>query len=185
MDKKVTKALVIGALLFVLMVAMADSPHYSFGQVQYGWVNDGPFDGNTYGAGLAFGGEIFQIGTAYNRIELDFEATDLTINEWSVAGGFHGLLGETADLVGNLGYFDADDSGFFLDGGVRWMAFPMLEVNGFITHYEPNDSDSDQVLSLSAIAFVDSIGIGISYETANDADMEQWKVFLRFKFGNY
>jgi hypothetical protein len=33
---------------------------------------------------------------------------------------------------------------------------PMLELNGFITHYEPNDADS-----------------------------EQWKVFLRFKFGDY
>jgi len=189
MDRKATRAIVIAALLFVPLAAMADSPHYSFGQFQYGWVEDGPADGNTYGAGLLFGGEIFQVGTSYNRTELDFESTDLTANEWTVAGGFHGLFGEAADLVGNLGYFDiggdADENGFFLDGGVRWMAFPMLELNGFITHYEPNDSDSDQMLSLSAIAFVKSIGIGISYATANDADTEQWRVFLRFNFGDY
>ena len=189
MDKQAVKVLVFFASTIMPLAAMAEAPHYTFAQVQYGWVENGSIDGNSYGAGVLFGGEIYQVGTAYNRIEYDLEFTDVTANEWTIAGGVHGLLGETADLVGNLGYFDlggdANDSGFFLDGGVRWMAFPMLELNGFITHYEPSDSDSDQVISLSAIAMVKDFGIGISYATANEADSEQWRIFLRFNFGEH
>lgn len=189
MHKQAVRSLMILVLAIVPLAAMADAPHYSFGQIQYGWIEDGSVDGNTYGVGVLFGGEIFQVGTAYNRLEYDLQVTDITVNEWTLAGGLHGLLGETADLVGNIGYFDlggdADENGWFLDGGVRWMVVPALELNGFITHYEPSDSDSDQVLSLSAIAMVKTFGIGISWATANDADSEQWRVFLRFNFGEH
>ena len=189
MSKPLARAILILALTMTPLAAWAEAPHYSLVQVQYGVVETGPFDGPTYGAGVQFGGKLFQVATAFDRNEIDLGLGELTVNEWTIRGGVHGLLGEPGDLLVNVGYFydsgDLDDDGYFLEGGIRWMIFPVVELRGFVTQVEPNDSDSDQRFNVGAIGFIETMGIGIEYTTANDADYDEWRVFLRFNFGQH
>jgi hypothetical protein len=189
MKTRIARVIVIAALLMTPLAALAESPHYSFVQVQYGEIDEDSVEGTGFGGAVLFGGKIFQAGVSYIRTEFDVGFTEVTSDEWTVGGGVHGLLGEPADLVANVGYFsvrgDLEEEGLILEGGARWMVVPFLELNGFITHLEPNDSDSDQLFSVSAIGFFQNMGIGASYATANHADSDQWQVFLRFTFGKY
>lgn len=123
---------------------------------------------------------------------------DLSEDQWSIGFGWHGMLGERADLVAEAGLIQADvvsttvvpgfapmvlssdKEGFFVRGGVRWRILPRIELEGSITHVDVDNILVDEVFRLAVIGYLKRIGIGVSFATADERDRTE--VFLRFEF---
>jgi hypothetical protein len=171
--------LILGILMMVPMAALAlDAPSYKFVEAGYIDIGDDSSSSSEDGwfADVMFGGEHWHAFTEYD------DAGD--INLWFIGGGWHGLLGEKADVVAQASYLDAgvsggsDESGYRLTGGVRWQAIQFLEIGGFF-HYTDLD-DSDESWELRAVGTFGRFGIGASYE---DDGVDITKVFARWNFG--
>jgi len=110
---------------------------------------------------------------------------DLDVNDWFIGGGWHGLLGEKADLFADLAYIDSergplDESGYFGRIGVRWRLIKMLELGASTRYQDVGDLDDDVVWNANAILYVWKMGIGIAAEISDDID--SYNAFLRFNF---
>ena len=170
--------LMLGVLLMVPMAAFAlDSPSYKF--IEGGYIEeDGSSSDSEDGwfAGAMYGGKRWHGFVEYDDIS-DIELV-------FIGGGWHGLLGEKADVVAQISYLDvslsggSDEDGYRATGGVRWQLLKFLEIGGFF-HYTDLD-DSDEAFELRAVGNIGRFGIGASYET-NDVDVT--KVFVRWSFG--
>ena len=124
-------------------------------------------DGDGYFVGASFGGK-----------------------NWHVLG-WHGLLGEKADLVGELAYLNAevgtiDDSGYFGRVGARWRPISLLEVGAFARWEDKGDLDdvpefdNDVIWELNAMVYLWKFAIGLGYEM--ESEIDTYNAFARFNF---
>ena len=129
-----------------------------------------------------FLGGAFELGSA-TRFHLFAELGELdSNNQWSVGGGWHGLLGQRADLVAEGAFVDADSvDGFRVSGGVRWMLLRRLELNGFVNYVDLDSTDQTSLRIGAIFDFAKRFGVGGSYEAGDDFDTA--RAFVRFNFG--
>ena len=139
--------------------------------------------GDGYFVGGSFSGKRFHVFGRWidNSIDEDFD-----VSRWYAGAGWHGLLGEKADLFGEVAYADADfgpvsDSGYFARAGVRWRPFSLLEVGANTRYEDMGELGSDVVWEATAMVYVWRVSLGLSYEIADSVDT--FTGFARFNFG--
>jgi hypothetical protein len=167
-------------------ITVAGSPSWTYVEAGYNNVDldnlNEEGDGWFVGASLGFK-HMHLFGRA---IQSETDVTDSDFNRWYVGGGWHGLLGERSDLVGELAYVDAevgatDDSGYFGRAGVRWRPINLFEAGGFARFEDLDELDDDVVWEANAMLYVWRLSLGLSYETQDDVDT--YNVFARFNLG--
>jgi len=110
---------------------------------------------------------------------------------WNAGGGWHGLLGEPGDLFAEVTWYDvsvdtgtndADDNGYKLDGGIRWMLGERFEVKGTVARYDLDEGGNDTTFEAEGLFFLlgNKLGLGASYETG---DADTLRAFARWNFG--
>ena len=165
-------------------VTLAAAPNWKY--VEAGYLNvdpDGGDSGDNWFAGGTWG--IFK-SLHVNARYIDGDYSDnVDFTYWEFGGGWHGLLGEKADLFGEVSWVDTEvasssDSGLGLSAGVRWKVLDALEVDG-IVNWVDYDSGSEESYEARGIFDVWKIGVGVAVEFADSAD--QYSVFARFNFG--
>ena len=215
MSKGLRIATVMAGCLMLCLGAHAEAPKYSFGQISYAFIDidHEEFDQGSGGAiAGSYGFDNFQIFGGWGTSTLDYKyddssPTDAIVNEsidfteWVVGGGWHGLLGEPADLVIDFGYLnqrvggdiETDEKtsfqGYFLDAGIRWRIVKFFEVNAFYTWAdldEPRGAYS--TYELNALGYIGRVVVGVGYEKRawDDDDIGDWDVgtvFVRYNFG--
>lgn len=191
--KIATPRLVIGLALLAAgaLPALAEGPNYRY--VEGGYlsvdVNDLDGSGDNYFVGGSFGGKWWHIPAYYANGNL---GPDYDQSLWRVGFGWHGLLGDKADVIGQAEYvsqtIDAPgassdtETGYRLVGGVRWVPFKLLELDGF-ANYNDIGSESDVSWEGRAIVNIWRLGFGGAYEKFDNSD--QWNAFVRFNFGRH
>ena len=153
----------------------AATPSYKFAEVGWLWIDP---DGAGSESGVFLGGSW---GT--RRLQFFAEYGDPGDPEiWNIGAGWHGLLGDKADVVAEIAYVDAEvDDGFRIAGGVRWMVLERLEINGFLTYSDLDLLDTTG-LSVGGIwDFTRRLGVGGTFEFGDNVDTA--RAFLRFNFG--
>ena len=187
---------VTGIALGIVLLALAATPARADGPV-YGYVEGGYLNvdtddlsesGDNYFLGASFGlGDHFHIIGQLADGEL---GPDVDLTTWRVGFGWHGLLGDQADVVGEAYYVDQtvdapgssseSDNGYRLTAGVRWAPIKLFEADGF-AHFNDVGDESDTSWEARGIIFIWRLGFGASYEKFDEAD--QWNGFVRFNFG--
>ena len=167
-------------------VAFAQAPGY--GYIEGGYLNVDPDNFNSSGDnwyGEASMGlfKNFQLSGRY--VTGDY-AQNVDLSYWQFAAGWHGLLGEKADVVAQATWSDQEvnnvsDSGVGITAGVRWRLVKMFEADGFIHWTDYQDAGSQDSYELRAIFDVWRMGIGAAYTYNSDAP--QYSAFVRFNFG--
>ncbi len=180
---------VLGFLLCLLAapaVTLAAAPPWTSVEVGYNNVDIDNLDDSGSGAYVAgsFAIKSFHIFANYTGNSID--DVDLDLNRWYIGGGWHGLLGEKADLYGDLAYVNRevgpiDDNGWFGRVGVRWRLIKLLEIGGNGRYESMSDLDSDTIWQLNATLYVWRLGIGLNYEVEDEVD--SYSAFVRFVFG--
>jgi hypothetical protein len=157
---------------------LAQSPGWKY--VEGGLWNVNPDRGSSED-GWFLGGS-WELGKE-TRFHVFAEAGDLDSNtQWSVGGGWHGLLGERADIVAEGAFVDADEvDGFRVAGGVRWMLLRRLELNGWVNYVDLDSTDQTSFEVGAIFDLTKRFGVGGSYDWGDDFDTT--RVFVRFNFG--
>ena len=171
-----------------LAVAQSDKEPPKWGYVQAGYIDFNPdagvSDDGWYG-GASFGFlKNFHVFAEYDDVG------DYTF--WNAGAGWHGLLGDPADLYAQVKWNDVkvdsasgsvSDDGYEIGAGVRWKLIKWLEVQGEV-NWADYDQSGDDVGGKVGVLFTflgDKLGAGASYELVNDAD--QARAFVRWNFG--
>jgi hypothetical protein len=173
------------AVLTVVVVAIAaagvaHAQSVSWKYAEGGWINLDP-DGGDSENGWFLGGA-YEFGTDV-RIHVFAEFADVgPLDQFQLGAGWHGLLGERADLFADGAYYDVDvDDGFRVRGGVRWMVLKRLELNGYLA-LSTLDYYNEQSLAANAIFdFTRRFGVGGGFEWGDEVTAT--RVFVRFNFG--
>lgn len=172
-------------------VAVADNssggPTYTYAEL--GYVNldvdgGGSLDGFRLGGSIALNPQ-FHILADYLRVSDD----PLTLDGTVLAAGFNMPLGGGAtDFVARVGWvragaeifgFDESDDGWMVQGGVRSMVSPELELNAFITHTDV--AGSDTAFSIGAVyRFANAFGVFGNAEFADGSTLASAGVRLSF-----
>lgn len=194
MIRLVRTALVsIVALVLVSGVALAEGPKWTYVEAGYLGVNPDDLEGSgdNFFVGGAFGGKMWHVIGQYTDGDI---ADGIEQQDWRLGVGWHGLLGDRADLLAEAYYVDKsvtvtpapfagndlDDNGYRLTGGVRWRPIGLVEVDGFIHYTDLSDAGDDTSYELRALLYVWRLGIGAGYEKFDDGD--QYNAFVRFNF---
>jgi len=172
------RVLLFAALLLILGSAIsnvkADDPRW--GYLEAGWVRDDPDEGDSENGW--FGGGAFSFKRLHffgeYRVPGAFEV-------FEVGGGWHGLLGQSADLVAEAAYVDYDfDEGYRVSGGFRWLITDDFELNAYLNHIDVGDFENDTVSVGAHWEFMRRWALGGEYEFGDEADTA--RVFIRFYF---
>jgi len=158
--------------------AMAQSPGWKY--VEGGLWSVNP-DGASSEDGWFVGGA-WELGSKTRfHVFANFGNLDSN-NQWSVGGGWHGLLGERADLVAEGAFVDADTvDGFRVTGGLRWMLLKRLELGGFVNYVDLDSVDQTGFELEVIFDLTKRFGVGGNYEKGDEFDTAE--VFVRFNFG--
>lgn len=176
--------------------AMAQGLSYNFieGQYQRVEIDDvggSDVDGDGFGIGGSFEvGDSWHIFGSYGQADFDF---GVDFDELVVGGGFNTGISPQTDFVARLafvsvevdvgGFGSVDDDGFAAEIGLRSMVNQNLELAGFITQVELDDSGGDTGVRGEAwykLSETFSVGLGIS---AAD-DVTTFGIGGRLYFGN-
>ena len=188
-----------GLLLFAMpQSALAQAkPGYSYIEVGYNEVDvdnlgSASDDGNGGYAGAGFGFlKHFHLFGRYDSNNTD--TFDIDLNTWKLYGGWHGLLGEKADLIGEVGWINTefkvsgasnlDDGGYLARVGARWRPIKLFEIGGWISYQDQDlgTVDANNAYEVNAILNLWRFGIGQAAEVRED--IETYNAFARFNFG--
>jgi hypothetical protein len=195
---RVTLKALVFVLVFVALSALAAPAARAAGAevnwkyVEAGYLNVNVDDldesGDNYFVGAAFNlGKHFHIIGQYTNGEL---APDFDFTQTRLGFGWHGLLGDRADVVGEAywlqekndapGASSETDDGYRLTAGVRFVPIKLFEMDGFV-HYNDIADESDTSWEARGILNIWRLGFGASYEKFDESD--QWNGFVRFNFG--
>lgn len=177
------RAILRAFLILIVLVpgigaALAQAPAWKY--VEGGLTSVNP-DGADSEDGPYIGGS-WELGKE-TRFHVFAEYGDLgDFDQWSVGGGWHGLLGERADVVAEAAFVDIYDvDGFRVSGGLRWMLLKRLELNGWVNYNDLDDTDQTSFEIGAVFDFTKRFGVGGSYDWGDDWDTS--RAFLRFSFG--
>ena len=160
-------------------VVYAQGPNYTYVEFGYGDAEiDSTVDvsGDVWFIGGSFGLKNVHFFGRYAQIEFDL---DIEETSWGLGVGYHGLLGEKADLVAELSYVDGeidsfivdfDDTGYLASAGLRWLPIPLVELNGFVDRVEYDELGGETSYRASAILNIGPFGLGLGYETEDAGD---------------
>jgi hypothetical protein len=186
MARLVRISLVAALLAIPGTLALSAPPPWTY--VEAGYLNVDP--DNMSGSGDNwFGGGSFaflkSFHAGFRYVDGDF-AKNVDLSYWTAAAGWHGLLGENGDIVGEVTWSDSevgnvDDDGYGATAGIRWKLLKFLEADGFVHWTDYDDAGSDDRYEVRAIFDVWRIGIGAAYVMGDDYD--QYNAFARFAFG--
>jgi hypothetical protein len=187
------KRVVLLAMVVLLAgsVAFAQSsdkepPKWSY--IEAGYIDFNPDDGLSDDGWFA-GGSVGFLKMIHVFAEYD-DVGDYTF--WNVGAGWHGLLGDPADLFAQVqwndvevdtGAGDISDDGYEIGAGVRWKVIKWLELKGQVNWYDYDQSGDDVSFNVGALfTFLgDKLGVGADYEVVDDADT--LRGFVRWNFG--
>ena len=182
---KLRGVLVLAAILMVpgMAMAQADAPRWSY--VEAGYIDFDP-DSGLSDDGWFAGGSM-QI---FKNVHLVAEYQNIgQYTFWNAGGGFHGMLGEKADLFGQIMWANVDiedsdvsEDGYNLEGGIRWKIIKWFELRGQVNWLDYGDAGDDTTVEVGALfSFInDRMGVGASYESG---DNETARAYFRFNFG--
>lgn len=136
----------------------------------------------------SFGAKLWHVFAEYRRAELQ-DGSGLKQKAWWVGGGWHGLLGEKADVVAEAAYIgakvgtplgDVRDQGPRFTGGLRFLPVRWFEMNGFynlVVIDSPVFADSYEINVLLKL-WLFRLGVGYErFENTSEA-----RVFARYVF---
>lgn len=185
------RRLILGVFVLVVAVsfgtaAQAAAPVYSYVEAGYNDIDIDelePTDGGFIGGG--FGGKSWHAFAQYNDSSGDF----VDVTQWWLGAGWHGGLGEKADIVAEAAYIDTDlggadsESGYMVRAGVKWRLIKLLELSGFYKYQDLgfDGFDTQDGFDLDAVLYIWRIGIGLGYESLSD--VETFNAYVRFVFG--
>lgn len=182
---KIKALLIVAVMLIVpgMAIAKPESPRWSY--VEAGFIDFNPDEGLDDDGWYA-GGSVQLFKNFHLMAEYD-DVGEYTF--WNAGGGWHGLLGEKADLFGQILWSnveiedsDIDEDGYDLQAGVRWKMATWFELSGQVNWLDYGDAGDDTTVEFGALfSFInDRIGVGARYETG-DADTA--RAYFRFNFG--
>lgn len=172
-------------------MAMADDgPRYTYIQAGYQAIefDDLDVDGDGFGltGSLAVTDRVY-LKASYGTYDLDF-GVDAT--EYELGVGASLPMSDVFHLIGEIGYaaaeveangFDADDDGYALAGGFRWMAMPQLELGATLNYVDLDDSGDDTGLSAHALYnFTEAFAVGAGIDLGDD--VTGYSIALRYDF---
>jgi hypothetical protein len=182
------KALLFAAAMLIapgVALAQGESPRWSY--VEGGFIDFDPDEGLSDDGWYA--GASFRIFKHFHIVGEYQDVGDYTF--WNAGGGWHGLLGEPADLFGQILWTnveiddgDVDEDGYDLQAGVRWKLAKWLELSGQVNWVDyGGDVGDDTTFEVGGLfSFLnDRMGVGARFETGGDADTA--RVYYRFHFG--
>lgn len=101
---------------------------------------------------------------------------------WQIGGGWHGLLGERADLFADGTFYDVDvDDGFKIRFGVRWMVTKRIEINGNLAWTQLDLTDIQSIAGNAIFDFSKRFGVGGGLEYGDK--FKSARVYIRVNFG--
>jgi len=167
-----------------------EGPKWSY--VQAGYMDFNPDNGlsdNGWYAGGSAGIAMFHVFAEYDDIG--------NYTFWNAGFGWHGLLGEPADLyfqaqwndVSDDSNVNVDNNGYEVSGGVRWKILKWLEVKGqanwadYSNPISSNNSSSEWSGDVGVLFSVlnDRLGFGADYLLAGNSD--SIRGYVRWSFG--
>ena len=176
------------ALLVVLAAVGTASAQEAprWGYIEAGYIDFSPDEGDSDNG--VFGGVSFEILKMIHLVAEYDSVGDYSF--WSAGGGWHGLLGEQADLFAQVTWQDVsvdtdsgdfDDSGYEVAGGVRWMLGDRFEVKGSVARTDLDEAGDDVTFKGEGLFFLmgNKLGLGASYETG---DSDTLRAFARWNF---
>jgi len=174
------------AIGVITVPAHADGPAWTYVEAGYTDINvdDLHDDGNGWFGGASIG--ILNHFHVFGRItHASLDKTNFDYGRRFVGGGWHGLLGEKADLVGEIAWINSDydfesDNGYFLRAGVRWVPVSLFEAGGWARYEDRGDLGDGIQWQANALIHVWRIGIGVEAELG---DVDKYNGFVRFTFG--
>ena len=170
------RSIVFAAVLTAVAVPAVAAPSYNYAEI--GYVNLDLDGGNADGFGAAGSYAIddhFHVVGGIQRIS----DGGLSVTALTIAGGYRFAMSDTTDLVaraglararvGVSGFGSASENGWQVQGGVRSMLNPTLELNGFLTHSDVGGSDT--TLGAGVVkTFNERVGVFGGIETNDDGD---------------
>lgn len=182
---KLRLAFVSLALLAPCGVILAqDAPKWSF--VEVGNIDFDP-DGGSSDDGWYAAGSMRLFKNFHLKAEYD-DAGDYTF--WKVGGGWHGLLGEPADLFADILWNDVQvdsstgdesDNGYVVSAGARFKVTQWFEFKTAVNWINLDEGDDTTLEGEALVAlFKDHLGFGVNYETG---DADTLRLFARLSFG--
>ena len=194
---------VVPALVLACAVSAASAAAPSWSYVEAGYLNISPDDidgfnvdsGDNWFAGANFQiGNMFHVGARY--VDGDFGEIDngvggtekLDFTYWTFVAGWHGALGENADLFAEAAWNDVevgDDSDGFNDdavginAGAKWRPVDLFEVDGTVKWADYEDSTTNY--EVKGIFYFGRFSVGALVEFSDD--YSQYGVFGRWNFG--
>jgi Ax21 family sulfation-dependent quorum factor len=176
---KIVNAMVASLLVAAVpFAAQAEDMSYSYLDLNYVEtdIDNGPTaDGFGLRGSVAFAENYFVFGEYTNQ---DLRGVD--IDQFAVGLGGHLGLTETVDLVGRVGYVDAEVSaggfsvsvdGYLVSAGLRGQVAEDFELEGHVIHRDlGDDGGDDTAFSIGGrYFFTDRFALGAEYEIADDA----------------
>lgn len=160
--------------------ALAEGPSYNYIEAGYERVEIddafGDVDGDGFGIGGSFEiGDQWQVIASYGSADFDF---DVDLDQLVIGGGFHSPVSDNVDVVANLVYvrldasafgFSVDDDGFGASIGLRGMAAPQVELEGYVDYIDLDDSGDDTSFRGAAwYYFTESFAAGVQLGAGDD-----------------
>jgi hypothetical protein len=189
MKTKLALAIAFLCASTLALAADSDKPAPKWSYIQAGYMDFNPDAGLSDDGWFAGGSAkiaMFHVFAEYDDIG--------ALTFWNAGFGWHGLLGEPADLYFQAQWNDVgtdapggDDDGYELSGGVRWKILKWLEVKGqanFADYDQAGEQWSGEVGVLFSI-LNDRLGFGADYEYA-DSDVNTFQTlrgYVRWSFG--
>ena len=192
MKTKLALAIAFLCASTLALAADSDKPAPKWSYVEAGYIDFNP-DAGLSDDGWYAGGSakiaMFHIFAEYDDVG--------NYTTWNAGFGWHGLLGEPADLYFQAQWNDVEvdtsnnpsisDDGYEVSGGVRWKILKWLEVKGqanFADYDQAGEQWSGEVGVLFSI-LNDRLGFGADYEYA-DSDVNTFQTlrgYVRWSFG--
>jgi hypothetical protein len=163
----------------VLLAGAAHAQTVNWKYIEGGWSSFDPDSGGSE-SGWLLGGAV-DLGNV--PIHLFGEYADYgDIEIGQLGGGWHGLLGDRADLFADGAFYDADlQDGFKVRFGVRWMVGQRLELNGNLAWTDLDFSDNSSFAANAIFDVTKRLGVGGGFEWGDNWTFG--RVFARFNFG--
>ena len=177
--------LMLVAMLLVPGLALAQEGAPKWGYIDAGFIDFEPDQGLSDDGWFAVGSM-----NLFKNFHLVLEYNDVgNYTFWNAGGGWHGLLGEKADLFAQVMWANLevdnsniDEDGYDVEAGIRWKIIKWFELRGQVNWVDYGDA-GDDTTGEAGVLFTflkDRIGIGASWETG---DADTTRGFVRFQFG--